>query len=201
MVCLMCGSLVETGVNFCPRCGAAVAAPAVAGASHQQAYAAGPYPPTAQPVASVGMPYWPRPRVQPNLQTLGVMWCVYALYRVIGAAIGILVLRVVTLRSLGGPGWPFHRLYDGLNGWGQHGGLLAALIPVIAVVTVVSVALSAFVGWSLLNRKPWGRTLAIIAAVLALLKFPFGTALGVYTLWVMAPAASGAEWESIADPS
>jgi ABC-type glycerol-3-phosphate transport system permease component len=70
---------------------------------------------------------------------------------------------------------------------------------VVAVVTVLSVALSAFTGWSLLKRKPWGRTLSIVAAILALLKFPFGTALGIYTLWVMVPAEAAMEWEAIAE--
>ena len=39
----------------------------------------------------------------------------------------------------------------------------------------------------------------IIVAVLSLLKIPFGTALGIYTLWVLAPADSGTEYDSIAD--
>jgi hypothetical protein len=52
-----------------------------------------------------------------------------------------------------------------------------------------------------MTRKPWGRVLAIIAAILALLKIPFGTALGIYTLWVLAPAASGMEYDAIADQS
>jgi hypothetical protein len=42
---------------------------------------------------------------------------------------------------------------------------------------------------------------AIIAAILALIKFPFGTALGIYTLWVLAPGASGLEYDAIADRS
>ena len=37
-----------------------------------------------------------------------------------------------------------------------------------------------------------GSDVAIVAAILALLKFPFGTALGIYTLWVLAPAPP--EW-------
>jgi hypothetical protein len=36
---------------------------------------------------------------------------------------------------------------------------------------------------------------------LALLKFPFGTALGIYTLWVLAPSTSGMEYDAIADRS
>jgi hypothetical protein len=120
----------------------------------------------------------------------------YALYRVVAASIAMLVLRVFTLRSLGGPEWPLgHEFGQGAQGW------LAGVLPVIGVVIVISVALSAFTGWSLLQRKPWGRTLSIVTAILALLKFPFGTVLGIYTLWVMVPAESGMEWEAIADRS
>ncbi len=61
-------------------------------------------------------------------------------------------------------------------------------------------SLPLLVGWSLLTRRTWGRVLAIVAAVLVLFKFPFGTALGVYTLWVLAPAVSGLEYDSIAEP-
>jgi hypothetical protein len=32
-----------------------------------------------------------------------------------------------------------------------------------------------------------------------LVKIPFGTALGIYTLWVLAPMASGMEYDAIAD--
>jgi uncharacterized membrane protein (DUF2068 family) len=72
-------------------------------------------------------------------------------------------------------------------------------LPVIAFMTLAYAGLAAVTGWSLLNRKPWGRTLAIVAGVLALFKFPLGTALGIYTLWVLAPRQAGMEWERIAD--
>jgi hypothetical protein len=62
-------------------------------------------------------------------------------------------------------------------------------------------ALALFTGYGLLQRRPWGRTIAIVAAILALLKFPFGTALGIYTLWVLAPSTSGMEYDAIADRS
>ncbi len=71
----------------------------------------------------------------------------------------------------------------------------------IAIATVVAAALALVTGFSLLTRRPWGRVLAIVAAILALLKFPLGTALGIYTLWVLAPGASGLEYDAIADRS
>jgi len=59
-------------------------------------------------------------------------------------------------------------------------------------------ALALLTGFALLTRQPWGRTLAIVAGILTLIRLPVGTALGIYTLWVLAPAASGAEYEEIA---
>jgi len=46
-------------------------------------------------------------------------------------------------------------------------------------------------GYGLLTRKPWGRLLAMAIGILGLVNFPFGTAIGIYTLWVLTqPAAS-----------
>jgi hypothetical protein len=52
-------------------------------------------------------------------------------------------------------------------------------------------------GWGLMERKPWARTLAIVLGVIVLVKFPVGTALGIYTLWTLAPAQSEAEYRSV----
>ncbi len=75
------------------------------------------------------------------------------------------------------------------------------MVPMVAVMTVIGAGLALLVGFSLLNRKPWGRTLAIVVGILALFKFPMGTALGIFTLWVLAPTESGMEYEAIADRS
>jgi hypothetical protein len=40
-------------------------------------------------------------------------------------------------------------------------------------------------GIGLLKRKPWGRTLILIVSVLALVFFPLGTALGIYSIYVL----------------
>lgn len=108
------------------------------------------------------------------------------------ALLGFFVFRAMTWRHFGD--WPF--------GWGGlHGPPWMALLPVFVTMTVVMSALAVFAGVSLLNRKPWGRVLAIVLAVLALFKFPVGTALGVYTLWVLTPVSSSMEYDAIADRS
>jgi hypothetical protein len=42
-----------------------------------------------------------------------------------------------------------------------------------------------FAGIGLLKMRPWGRIVAIVVGALNILSFPLGTALGVYTLWVL----------------
>ena len=42
-----------------------------------------------------------------------------------------------------------------------------------------------FIGWGLFRLRPWARILGIIFGALHLLSIPFGTALGVYALYVL----------------
>lgn len=59
-------------------------------------------------------------------------------------------------------------------------------------------ALGIIAGWGLLERRPWARTMAIVLAICVLFSAPFGTALGIYTLWVLLPARSEQEYRAIA---
>lgn len=49
-------------------------------------------------------------------------------------------------------------------------------------------------GYGLLTRQPWGRILGIILGVISLIRFPFGTLLGVYTLWVLLSKEGAAQF-------
>ena len=68
------------------------------------------------------------------------------------------------------------------------------LLRIIGMLFVASAAVGILAGWGLLERRPWARTLAIVVAFINLLDMPFGTALGVYTLWVLLPAESEKEY-------
>jgi ABC-type glycerol-3-phosphate transport system permease component len=177
MVCQACGAPVAEQVHFCPKCGVQMVAA-------QPTYAA--YPPA--PI------HTQVPRVQRNLQALGILWCVFGAYRVISGLIGMFFLRAVSIGGFGA-GWPF----DGHVGGTFGPAWMTSLLPVIAVYTVITAALALLVGYSLLTRRPWGRTLAIVVGILTLLKPLLGTALGIYTLWVLAPSVSGYEYDAIAD--
>ena len=67
-------------------------------------------------------------------------------------------------------------------------------MTVVALFVLAKAAAGFVAGWGLLNREPWGRVLALVLGFLALIHVPFGTALGVYTLWVLLPAHSEEEY-------
>jgi hypothetical protein len=52
----------------------------------------------------------------------------------------------------------------------------------------------------LLEREKWARILALVLAFVSLFtNIPFGTALGVYTMWVLLPSESEREYEALAE--
>ncbi len=70
---------------------------------------------------------------------------------------------------------------------GQHEA--ATVIGIVAMLIggfLAILALPGIIGgWGLLAGKQWARVLVIVLGVLHLVNFPFGTALGIYTLWAL----------------
>jgi hypothetical protein len=61
---------------------------------------------------------------------------------------------------------------------GTVGLCIGGLVAILSIPGVIG-------GWALLVGKSWARVLVIVLGILELIHFPLGTALGVYTLWVM----------------
>jgi len=68
-------------------------------------------------------------------------------------------------------------------------------IPILGIVgTVIAVFVlllslpGLIAGFGLLRLRPWARILTIVLSALNLLNVPFGTALGIYGLWVLLQA-------------
>lgn len=65
-------------------------------------------------------------------------------------------------------------------------GPIMALIGGVAMVALLVISVPGIIGGAgLLNYRSWARILVIVISCLELLSFPFGTALGVYGLWVL----------------
>ena len=68
----------------------------------------------------------------------------------------------------------------------QLGGLLLLGMGILGIAA----------GWGLLTLQPWARMLAIVFGCISLFEMPFGTALGIYTLWVLLPEKSEQEYRA-----
>jgi hypothetical protein len=68
----------------------------------------------------------------------------------------------------------------------DHPAAMIVLLGGIATLAIVTVSVPSIItGIGLLKFQSWARVLSIILSVVHLFNIPFGTALGVYGLWVM----------------
>lgn len=155
MFCSGCGQALEQGQTFCPKCGRPLAPPVppVPGFQFQLESYAG------------------------KIRLLGIFWFVYA---GLSLLLGIAGLTFAKAFMSGGFGpW--------MNGpWG-HGNMPPfwfgpAFFHLIWIFLVLRAGLALAAGWGLMEHAQLGRMVAIVAAIFSLLKFPFGTALGIWTL-------------------
>jgi hypothetical protein len=63
--------------------------------------------------------------------------------------------------------------------------IMLVILPVLLIFLMVFTLPGITGGIGLLKHKPWARILILIVGFIDLLNFPLGTALGVYTIWVL----------------
>ncbi len=74
---------------------------------------------------------------------------------------------------------------------------LRPLLSVIAIFVLAKAACGFLAGWGLLHREPWARVVTLVLGFISLFHIPIGTAVGVYTLWVLLPAQSQQEYDAL----
>jgi hypothetical protein len=90
--------------------------------------------------------------------------------------LGILAAMIVVTAVVGG----------GLISGDREAIRITAIVgPVVAFFLVLLSVPGIIGGIGLLKWKPWARFLVLILAVLDLFNIPIGTALGIYTIWVL----------------
>ena len=122
-----------------------------------------------------------------KVRTLGVLWLVYG---------GISLV-------FGVAGLSFAKAFfaGGIGPW-AHGPMpptwiFPAALHFAWMFIAVRVALCAVAGWGLLEHAPWGRIMAIVIAILSMIKFPLGTALGIATLVILLGYRNSALYEQL----
>ena len=125
-------------------------------------------------------------RVARHAHLLGILWIAYSALSLIGGV----VLMIVS-----------HTIFGRFGLHSMPGGpplFIRPLLSAIAVVLLVKAALGIAAGLGLLQRQDWGRILAIVLGVISLINIPFGTALGIYTLWVLVSPGADKEYAALA---
>ena len=124
-------------------------------------------------------------RVRTHTQLLGILWLAISAFNTIAGVI----LYVLA-----------NTLFAHLHQLGAQQAPTAFLRPFLSVIGLLFLAKAAvgfIAGWGLLQREPWARILTLVLGFISLFHIPFGTAVGVYTLWVLLPAQSQVEYDTM----
>ena len=122
-----------------------------------------------------------------KVRVLGILWLAYAGISLILGFAGLAFAKAI--------------LFNGFGPW-MHGPMPPdwfgpAWLHLAWVMLSVRAVLCAVAGWGLLERTQWGRVVAIVAAILCLIRIPLGTALGIATLVILLGYRNSALYEQL----
>lgn len=113
-----------------------------------------------------------------HVRILAILHIVFSACGIIGALIVLLIFGgLASVVGISGDTAPTDRT-TGMAVLGGIGLLVSIVILVLSVPGLIA-------GIGLLKFRPWSRMLTIVLSALDLLSVPFGTALGIYGLWVL----------------
>jgi hypothetical protein len=165
----------EEGFMFCDGCGGAVQ---MGQASCSKC--------GKQIVGPISFMQPPPGRVQEHVRLLGLFWLALSAFNTIGG-IALYVVANTVLAHV-------HKA-------GQESGppaFLTPLLSTIAILLLAKAAIGFFAGWGLLQHERSARIIVLVLAFISLFtNIPFGTALGIYTMWVLLPAESEQEYDAL----
>lgn len=127
-------------------------------------------------------------RVQSHVHLLGILWLAISAFNAVGGLI-LVVLGSTLFAHLHEMGAPPE----------VPTGFLSALVTTLGIIVLAKAACGFFAGWGLLHREPWARVVTLVLSFISLFNIPFGTAIGVYTMWVLLPGASQQEYDALVE--
>jgi len=186
MYCSQCGTQVNPVQTFCSKCGQPISAPtSMIAPGSLPDFSAAPTRITAPTRPTIPAGFARPSRVARHLSTLGILWIVMSVLRLVpGVAMLVFGRMHFPFMLMSIPG----NMRSFLSPFMMAAGLAISGVAIAGVIA----------GWGLLDRRPWARMLAIVLGCISLIHFPVGTALGVYTLWVLIPEGGEIEYLRLA---
>jgi len=125
-------------------------------------------------------------RVQSHLHLLGILWLAISAFNAVGGLVLLILGKTLFphLHEMGAPS-------------DVPAGFLTALFSTLGILVLAKAGFGFFAGWGLMKREGWARIVALVLAFISLFNIPFGTAIGVYTMWVLLPAQSQQEYDAM----
>ena len=113
--------------------------------------------------------------METHVKVLGILNVVFGTLGLLGAAVLMIIFGGVTglITADGDPSAAVAASIVGVTG--------ASLV----LFTVLTSLPAIIIGLGLYRLRPWSRIWGIALSIVSLIAFPFGTALGVYGLWVL----------------
>lgn len=117
-----------------------------------------------------------------HVKVLGVLHIIFGILGLLAGLLGLLFFG--GLAGLMGAADLSEEAHIAIPILGAIGGAVFGFMLLISLPGLIA-------GFGLLQFRPWARILTIVLSVIELIHVPFGTALGVYGLWVL--LSSGTE--------
>ena len=113
--------------------------------------------------------------METHVKVLGALQVALGAFGLFGAAVLLLVFggAATLVGTSGDPDAAIAMPIIGITGM--------ALVVFLVLLSLPSI----IIGIGLLRRRPWARIAGIVVSILSLMMIPFGTAVGVYGVWVL----------------
>lgn len=107
--------------------------------------------------------------MEKHVSILGVLYIAFS-------GLGILAALIVFVSVVGG----------GLISGNQEAITITSIVGSSVAFFLILVSVPGIIGGlGLLKHQPWSRVLVLVLGILNLINIPFGTILGIYTIWVL----------------
>lgn len=125
-------------------------------------------------------------RVFEHIRLLGILWIAYSAFHLAGGIVLMVLGNTLFLHM------PMHGAPFGTPMF------IHTFMIFLGIFLLAKATFGILAGVGLLKKEPWARMLTIVLSFFALfMNIPFGTALGVYTLWVPAAHTIGKGYDAV----
>ena len=107
--------------------------------------------------------------MEKHVTVLGIL---YIAFSVLGFLLALIVFTAVVGGGI-------------ISGDSEAMAITAVVGPAVALFFVILSTPGLIGGIYLLKRRPWARILVLVLGFINLIEIPIGTALGIYTIWVL----------------